>query len=317
MTLAELIEAFVSHLAVERGLRPNTIAAYRRDLEQFADFTLYRERNLRAADIETRHGAAFIESLRRNGYASSSIARKTAALRTFARFAHAEGLARTDFAASLDVRRAPERLPRALSPQRVARLLDDNAPAGSDKRSVSRRRLADQRNAAILETLYSTGMRVSELTGLTVGDVDRDARMVRCVGKGNKERLCPIGEPAIVALEAYLNVRYGRGRGREAGDPLFAGRANRPMTREHVWRIVRTAAARAGIGHRVTPHTLRHSFATHMLAGGADLRVIQEILGHAQVTTTQVYTHVDRERLKEVYAQAHPRAQDSKEPERS
>ncbi len=298
MTLPDLIEVFIGHLSAERGLAQNTVAAYRRDLAQFADYVLYREPHLRASDLQAQHGVAFIESLRRNGYASSSVARKTAALRTFSRFAHGEGLTRVDFADSLAVSRAPDRLPRALSAQRVAQLLDADGSAS----------LADERNRAIIEVLYSTGMRVSELTGLKLGDVDWEARLVRCLGKGNKERVCPVGEPAMAALERYLRRRYRRGQPREAGHPLFVGRRNQPLTREHVWRLVRSAAARAGIQQRVTPHTMRHSFATHMLAGGADLRVIQEILGHAQVTTTQIYTHVDRERLRQVYAHAHPRA---------
>jgi integrase/recombinase XerD len=298
MMLPDLIQAFLGHLGVERGAAQNTVAAYGRDLAQFADFTLDREPGLHAEDLSPRHGIAFVESLRRNGYASASIARKVAAIRSFARFAHGEGYLASNFADALEVHRAPQRLPRALSAQKMSGLLD----------AASGVQITDLRDRAILELFYSTGMRVSELVGLTVGDLDADARLVRCVGKGNKERLAPVGEPALLCIAAYLKRRCRGHQTLGSGDPLFCGRGRRPLSRHHVWRIVRRAAQRANIGQRVTPHTLRHTFATHMLAGGADLRVIQEILGHAQVTTTQVYTHVDHEQLRRIYDQAHPRA---------
>ncbi|MBM3495362.1 MAG: tyrosine recombinase XerD [Armatimonadetes bacterium] len=297
MSARELIRAFLGHLAVERGAAANTVAAYGRDLEQFADFTLDRSPGLSAEGLSAHEAFAFIESLRRNGYAASSIARKTAAL-GFSRFAHAEGMITHDFAADLEARHVPQRLPKALSVARVSRLLEEHAG----------RRSRDLRDRAILELIYSTGMRVSEAVGLCVRDVDLRSGLVRCIGKGNKERIVPIGDQAARWLGAYLAAPVGRRRAREPGDPVFGGPRGRPLTREHLWRIVRDTAHRAGISERVTPHTLRHSFATHMLAGGADLRVIQEILGHASVTTTQVYTHVDREHLRRVYEQAHPRA---------
>lgn len=299
MSIHDLIRAFLAHLKLERGAAANTVAAYGIDLAQFADFTLDREPELSASSLTQRHAVRFIESLLRNGYASSSIARKTAALRTFARFAHAEGYLAANFAEDLDVRRVPQRLPRSLTAQRMESILE----------ATTGRRLCDVRDRAILELLYSSGMRVSELAALTPADVDLDAGLVRCIGKGNKERLVPIGEPAVRWLRTYLTRRRARAARRTAAhEPLFTGSGTHRLTRAAIWGIVRRAALRAGIDQRVTPHMLRHTFATHMLAGGADLRVIQEILGHAQVATTQIYTHVDRERLRRVYDQAHPRA---------
>jgi integrase/recombinase XerD len=292
------VQAFLHYLGAERGAAANTVAAYGRDLAQFADYTLDREPGVTSGRLAGRHAVAFVESLRRNGYAPSSIARKMAAIRTFSRFAHADGITESDFAQDLEMRHVPVHLPRALSPDRAADLIE----------ASSGRKPLELRDRALLELLYSTGMRVSEAVGLRMRDLDVAGGLVRCIGKGNKERIVPVGDAAQRAVGAYLACRSVRRQGRDADDPVFVGTRRRALSREQAWRIVRSAARRAGMDQRVTPHTLRHSFATHMLAGGADLRVIQEILGHASITTTQVYTHVDREQLRRVYDRAHPRA---------
>lgn len=295
MDLPALIDGFIDYLAVERGAAANTVAAYRRDLVQFSSFI---SSEAERGSIDAGDVARYLQSLRDEGLAQSSIGRKLAAIRAFSRYMHAEGLAAVDFAESVAVRRAPVRLPRALSVARMARLLS--------ARAVRSRK--DLRERAMLELLYSSGLRVSELVGLRIADIDFDGRRVRCVGKGGKERLVPVGGPALRWLAAHVASMAPVARSGAACIPLFAGRRGTPITRQTVWRIVRRQARQTGIRSRVTPHTFRHSFATHMLAGGADLRAIQEMLGHARVTTTQIYTHVDRERLRKVYRQAHPRA---------
>lgn len=301
LSIGEAIRLFLDHLAVERGASSNTIQAYRRDLQQFASY-LDRETNgLPRSDvraIQSHHAADFLRSLRDQGMRDATIARKSAALRTFAGFLHADGYVATNFAEGLELQRSRRHLPRVLSQPQVKRLLRGAGAKGT----------SGVRDRAILELLYSSGLRVSELVSLRLCDVDPDQLRLRCRGKGAKERLVPIGAPAMKWLAAYLALRSRQSRlARDA--PLFAGRSALPLTRQAVWRCVRTAARRAGITAPVSPHTLRHSFATHMLGRGADLRVIQELLGHARVSTTEVYTHVERDRLYEIYRRAHPRAE--------
>jgi integrase/recombinase XerD len=293
------IDDFVDHLAVERGLSANTVAAYRRDLEQF-QFALHQAwklklnaepdvRRIRRADLES-----FTARLKREGQADTSIARKVSAIRTFARFLCAESVLVEDFSEAVESRRVPLRLPAALSAPKMQRLLG----------SEDARNPRQIRDRAMLEVLYSSGLRVSELTSLKVDDVDLTGGTLRCVGKGNKERIVPIGAVACAWVVRHLAVREKHG----AAIPYLFATKRGHITRQEVWRVVKRHALRAGITDRVTPHTLRHSFATHLLGGGADLRAIQEMLGHARITTTQIYTHVDRERLKQIYRHAHPRA---------
>ncbi len=290
--LREAIDAFLLELRVERGLSPLTIYAYRRDLEQFTAAAGSRWRN------DPEPVREFVAELRRAGRRPSTQARKVAAIRSFYGFALREGLAGRDIAGLLDMPRAGSYLPDVLDADDVLRILE--SPPPDEPVGV--------RDRAILEMLYACGLRVSELTGLDLDRMDLANLQVRVIGKGNKERRVPMGEPARDRLHAYLE---GPRRTWTAGRPapaVFVSQRGRRLARESVWRIVRRWAAAAGVTGHVTPHTFRHSFATHLLEGGADLRVVQTLLGHASISTTQLYTHLTGERLREVYARAHPRA---------
>jgi integrase/recombinase XerD len=290
--LASAIEAFLLELRVERGLSPLTLAAYRRDLAQFADSA--------PVDWDSGPDAArsFLAAQRRAGRRGSTLARKAAALRSFYGFAQREELLARDVATLIEVPRPGSYLPDVLARDQVEAILA--APPGDDPVAV--------RDAAVLELLYACGLRVSELVGLDLDRLDLGALQVRVIGKGNRERRVPMGEPARDRLHRYL---LGPRAAWTAGRPtpaVFVSQRGARLTRESAWRIVRRWSAAAGIRERVTPHTFRHSFATHLLEGGADLRVVQALLGHASISTTQLYTHLTGERLREVYARAHPRA---------
>jgi integrase/recombinase XerD len=290
--LARAIDAFLLELRVERGLSPLTVSAYRRDLAQFARDAGSAWQN------DPEPVTDFVNGLRRAGRRPSTQARKVAAIRSFYGFALREGIARRDVGALLDSPRPGSYLPDVLDRDEVARILD--APPPDEARGI--------RDRAILELLYACGLRVSELTGLDMDRVDLPGLQVRVIGKGNRERRVPMGEMARDRLHRYLNgPRLTWTTGRPTPAVFVAERGNR-LTRETVWRLVRRWAQTAGVGGHVTPHTFRHSFATHLLAGGADLRVVQTLLGHASISTTQLYTHLTGERLREVYARAHPRA---------
>ncbi|MGC8668739.1 MAG: site-specific tyrosine recombinase XerD [Chthonomonadales bacterium] len=289
----EWIAAFIAHLVAERDLSPNTVSAYRRDLSQFAAF-LDAER-IAPANVAEAHVARFAQALADSGLSPASIARKLTAVRVFARFLVSEELLARDFTELMEPRKAHRKLPRTLSVSRTAKLVE----------AASGQRVKDLRDRALVELLYATGLRVSEAVGLRLRDVDLQEGWVRCVGKGSKERIVPIGKPACGWLQDYLHARAAEGT---ASSYLFPGRGDRPLSRQEAWRVVKRCALRAGIGQRVTPHTLRHSFATHLLAGGADIRSIQEMLGHARLATTQIYAHVDMDRVKDAYRRSHPRA---------
>ena len=291
--LASAIDAFLLELRVERGLSPLTIAAYRRDLAQFAEHANGDRWRVDPAPLN-----AFVAALQRAGAKGSTQARKSAAVRSFYGFALREGLATRDVPALVDAPRAGSYLPDVLAPEAVERILE--APPGDDAIGI--------RDRAVLELLYACGLRVSELVGLDTDRVDLDGQQVRVIGKGNKERRVPMGDEARERLHRY---RAGPRSEWTAGKPtpaVFVSRRGRRMTRESVWHLVRRWAEAAGVSERVTPHTFRHSFATHLLEGGADLRVVQALLGHASISTTQLYTHLTGERVREVYARAHPRA---------
>ena len=305
------LRGYLAHLRVERGLSQNTLAAYERDLSRYADFL--RTRRARAfADVEEADVTAFLEALRTGSdggrpLVASSAARTVTAVRGFHRFLLDEGLTEADPAARVRPPQVGRRLPKALSVEEVTRLLDA-ASASDDAVGV--------RDRALLEVLYATGARISEAVGLVVDDLDADSGCLRLLGKGRKERVVPVGQYAWDALEAYL-VRgrpelAARGRG---APQVFLNTLGRPLSRQSAWAVLQQAAERAGLTgtdssdeRRISPHTLRHSFATHLLAGGADVRVVQEMLGHASVTTTQIYTKVTVDHLREVYVTSHPRA---------
>jgi integrase/recombinase XerD len=289
----EPLHRFTNHLITERGLSLNTVQAYRRDLNQFTE---YLERNaVRLNQVTGEIVSRFIRNLKESRLSDASIARKLSALKMYARFLCSEEIITNDFTELLESRKTPRRLPEPLSIPRVKRLL--LTPGRQDTR-----------DRVLLELLYACGLRVSELVSLRVGDIDLEKRLLRCLGKGDKERLVPLGASACRWIAAYLAERSRRGDHLDRSAHLFSGRSYGVLTRQTVWRLVRMYARRAGISQRVTPHTLRHSFATHLLSGGADLRVIQEMLGHARLSTTQIYTHVDTSRLKQIYRATHPRA---------
>jgi integrase/recombinase XerD len=301
---ARAVAGYLDHLAVERGLAANTLLSYRRDLRRYLAV-------LAAAGIDDLAAvgeadvAAFLAALREGDeehppLAASSAGRAVVAVRGLHRFAHREGLTPGDPSREVKPPAPARRLPKAISVEDVERLL---AAAGADETPLA------LRDRALLELLYGTGARISEAVGLSVDDVDRGAGLVRLDGKGGKQRIVPVGSYAQRAVEAYL-VRArptlaAAGRGTPA--LLLNARGGR-LSRQSAWSVLRAAAERAGLSVEVSPHTLRHSFATHLLDGGADVRVVQELLGHASVTTTQVYTLVTVDRLREVYATAHPRA---------
>ena len=306
--LARAVEDYLRHLAVERGLAPNTLAAYRRDLARYGAY-LAREGVEAPSAVDRGHVGRFAEALRDGADGGSpltarSAARTVVAVRGLHRFWALEGTSAADPAADVHPPLAGQRLPKAISVDEVGRILE---AAAADTASGLRDR-------ALLEVLYATGARISEAVGLDVDDLRLDTGdggppIVRLFGKGSKERLVPLGSYAARALEAYL-VRgrpalVAKGRGTPA---LFLNARGGRISRQSAWTILKDVAEKAMIGRDVSPHTLRHSFATHLLEGGADVRVVQELLGHASVTTTQVYTLVTADTLREVYAAAHPRA---------
>ena len=291
-TLVAAIGAFLDELQVERGLSPLTVAAYRRDLAQFAAAAGRSWRN----DPEPVRD--FVNGLRREGRRASTQARKVAAIRSFYGFALREELAQRDVAALLDAPKAGSYLPDVFGPELVARILD--APPPDEPVGI--------RDRAILELLYACGLRVSELTGLDTDRLDLPGLQVRVIGKGNRERRVPMGEEARERLHRFMAGPRRTWTAARPSAAVFVSQRGRRLARESVWRLVRHWAAVAGVDARVTPHTFRHSFATHLLEGGADLRVVQTLLGHASISTTQLYTHLTGERLREVYARAHPRA---------
>jgi integrase/recombinase XerD len=296
-----LLAVYLDHLRVERGLADNTLQAYRRDLGAYGDFLTERgitdPREAAPEDVE-----AFVGWLRQRRtpagkpYAASSVARTVVAVRGLHRFLAREGLATDDVAADVATPAPLRSLPKALSIDDVERLLD--APVGDDAAAL--------RDRAMFELLYGGGLRISELTALDVDDLDRIDELVRVHGKGDKERVVPFGRAAGEALDAWL-VR-GRPRLAPRGPAVFLNNRGGRLTRQGAWKVLKGHAERVGLGETVSPHTLRHSFATHLLDGGADVRAVQELLGHASVTTTQIYTLVSRQRLREVYERAHPRA---------
>jgi integrase/recombinase XerD len=298
MTVTDAITSYLDHLAVERGTARNTLDGYARDLRRY-------EQHLSTLGVPSldsvseAHVSAFLAVLREGSgehppLAASSAARALVAVRGLHRFAVREGWVTLDPAREVKPPAAPRRLPKALPVGDVLRLLE--TPAGL-------------RDRALLEVLYSTGARISEAVGLDLDDIDATERTVLLDGKGGKQRLVPIGRPALHALDAYLvRARPGLAAGGRGSPAVFLNVRGGRLSRQSAWQTLKVAAERAGLTASVSPHTLRHSFATHLLEGGADVRVVQELLGHASVTTTQIYTLVTVNTLREVYATAHPRA---------
>jgi integrase/recombinase XerD len=291
------VAEYLGTLRSERGASRNTLAAYGRDLDDFLAFLRTRRLDPAAATPDDLVG--WLERLRARGLAPSSVARRLSAVRGFYRHLVREGEARRDPTEHLDAPRAARPLPRALSREAAAALVeapDTGRPAGV-------------RDRAMLELLYATGMRASECLGLRLEDLNLAAGYVVCTGKGNRQRLVPVGAEALQWIRRYLaEVRPGHTRRRDPGR-LFVNPRGGPLSRQSLWTVVGRAAAAAGLRRRVSPHVLRHSFASHLLEGGADLRAVQTMLGHADISTTQIYTHVLRERLRTLVEENHPLAQ--------
>ena len=299
--LTELVLDFLGYLEVERGLSRNTLEAYRSDLQQFGEFL--SRHGLSAVDLAPSQLAEFITELAagRDGRAAcapATLQRKVACLRSFYRYLRREQLIDHDPARELRAPRLPARLPHVLSRDEILRLLSQprgNSPTAS-------------RDRALLETMYACGLRASEAIGLELADLDLELGVVRTRGKGSKERLVPIGSQAIDRLRAYLEVARPKLVGLGDETHVFVNRRGAALSRQGLYKIVQRHARSAGLERRMSPHTLRHTFATHLLAGGCDLRSLQEMLGHADIATTQIYTHLSVERLRDVYFEAHPRA---------
>jgi integrase/recombinase XerD len=300
--LTELTLDFLAYLELERGLSRNTLEAYRSDLQQFGEFLM--RRGVDPLDVDSRDLAAFVGEMAdgREGkapVAPATLQRKIACLRSFYRHLRREQILAQDPTAELRPPRARARLPKVLSRDEVANLLAQ--PRGNDP--------AVLRDRALLETMYACGLRASEATALELSELDLDAGILRARGKGSKERIVPIGSQAVKTLREYLE----RGRPRLVGirdeRHVFVNQRGIGLSRQGLYKIVQRHARTAGLEQRMSPHTLRHTFATHLLAGGCDLRSLQEMLGHADIGTTQIYTHLSAGRLREVYFDAHPRAQ--------
>ncbi|MEQ4210080.1 site-specific tyrosine recombinase XerD [Actinopolymorpha sp. B17G11] len=303
--LGRSLNGYLDHLAVERGLAENTLSSYRRDLRRYAEFLAVRGLD-RADQIGEADVTAFLVRLREGDaehppLGASSAARTVVAVRGYHRFAHREGWTPSDPARDVRPPAPPRRLPKALPVSDVGRLLDA-AGIGDTPLAL--------RDRALLELLYGTGARISEAVGLDVDDLDLAVGEVLLRGKGGKERVVPVGSYASEAVSAYqVRARPALATAGRGTPALFLNARGGRLSRQSAWTVLRHAAERAKVTAEVSPHTLRHSFATHLLDGGADVRVVQELLGHASVTTTQVYTLVTVDKLREVYAATHPRAQ--------
>ncbi len=291
-----LIEPFLSTLTLERGLAANTVVAYRRDLTAFTEH-LAKRRLTEMGKVQRADVTSYLMALKEQGLKPTSLARKLVAIKVWFRYLAGERLIPQDPTSVLETPRTWKTLPDTLNIEEVARLLAQ--PNVRQPQGI--------RDRAIFELLYATGMRVSELTALTAKDLHLDLGFLRCVGKGSKERIVPVGKTAAKAVSAYLaKVRPGLDKGRQA-PRLFLSRRGTGLSRQMIWYLMKRYTKEARIAKRVKPHTLRHSFATHLLERGADLRVVQELLGHVNIATTQIYTHVDQGRLKKIHQQFHPR----------
>ncbi|WP_077615198.1 site-specific tyrosine recombinase XerD [Caenibacillus caldisaponilyticus] len=292
------VRDFIRYMIVEQGLSANTVDSYRRDLEQYM---AYISENCGIQDwngVDRSMIAQYLFQLKDKGRSAATIARQTASIRQFHRFLLRENRTSRDPSHHIGAPKTERRLPKVLSTREVEALLyapDTTTPAGI-------------RDRAMLEVLYATGVRVSELVQLDLDDLHLAMGFVRCMGKGGKERLVPLGRAAIQATEQYLAEARPKLAKHKTTNAVFLNQRGERLTRQGLWKILKKLALKAGIQQEITPHTLRHSFATHLLENGADLRAVQEMLGHADISTTQIYTHVTKHRLKDIYAATHPRA---------
>jgi integrase/recombinase XerD len=293
-----LVDAFLDHLAIERGLAANTRAAYADDLSQFAA-SLQKRGVTQINSVQRQHLTDYLMEQRKRGLSARSVARHLAAIRMFARYLYREKLIANDFTQLVDTPKLWRTLPHTLDYGEVDRLLA--APVPRTKLGL--------RDKAMFELMYATGLRVSEVSQIKLSEVNQEAGFLRTVGKGNKERIVPVGKGAIEWLHRYIaESRPFLGKTTPTRGEIFLSTRGAPLSRKTIWHLIKKYARAAGITKNITPHTLRHSFATHLLENGGDLRVIQEMLGHADISTTQIYTHVDQRRLKDTHYRYHPRS---------
>jgi integrase/recombinase XerD len=302
------IDSFLNYLAVEKGFSGNTVDAYRNDLNQLADFAekeIAKRGNMPSwAGFSRQDMLSYLLDLKERNYAVTTLARKIAAAKSFFGFMLAEGKIKSNPMEKISSPKVGKPLPDAISISQVRQLIDQPSKSSAPEA---------KRDRAMLELLYASGMRVSELVSLNLNDIDTQGNYVRCFGKGNKERMIPIYQQAARVVDEYIREVRPRLVHSNTETALFVNQRGDRLTRQGLWQILKAYAKSAGLGKQVTPHTLRHSFATHMLSGGADLRSVQELLGHANIATTQIYTHLTSDHIRRTYDKAHPRAKQSEQ----
>jgi integrase/recombinase XerD len=297
MAMKDLIEEFLNYLVVERGLSDNTILAYRRDLYKYTDFLESKKKRMHLNEVERNDIRDYMLFQKENALSSNSISRSLVAIKVLHRFLFREKYIKQDITSVLDSPKLWKHLPETLSLPEVEEIIS----------KPNTRNCIGLRDRAVLELMYATGLRVSELVNLTVDNVNLEVGFLRCIGKGNKERIVPVGRQAQSAIEKYLSKSRIKLNKSKTQNNLFLSRLGRKISRQSFWKIIKKYTALAGIKKEITPHTLRHSFATHLLERGADLRVVQEMLGHSDISTTQIYTHINKDRLKSIHHKFHPR----------
>ncbi len=294
--MKDLIGEFINYLSVERGLAKNTLLAYTKDLEKYTVF-LSGSKIQSPDQVKREHVTNFMMKLKKDGMSATSICRHLAAVKMFHRFMVRESFSKEDPTTLIDTPKLFKRVPEVLTQKEIEAILE----------AAQKVKSKDQRDYVIIELFYASGMRVSELVDLKMTSVNFDVGFVRAMGKGSKERIIPIGKKALQALTFYCDKIRPRLLKKTSTDILFLSRLGKRLSRQSVWSVIKSYARLAGIKKNIKPHTLRHTFATHLLEHGADLRSVQEMLGHSDISTTQIYTHVDRERLKSVHKEFHPR----------
>jgi integrase/recombinase XerD len=295
--MKEFIDEFMNYLSVERGLAKNTLLAYRRDLDKYIDYL--SQKSIKTTDrVNREHVSNFMFDLKKHDMSATTICRNLAAVKMFHRFLVRENLAKEDPTTLVDTPKLWMRIPAVLTLEEIESMIA----------AASGKKVQQVRDQAILEILYASGLRVSELADLKTTSINYDVGFVRAVGKGSKERIIPLGKKAREALQKYLLRARPQLLKGQTHDDLFLSRLGKKISRQSLWAVIKFYARRANIKKTIKPHTLRHTFATHLLEHGADLRSVQEMLGHADISTTQIYTHVDKERLKSVHKQFHPRS---------
>ena len=297
MAMKDFVEEFLDYLLVERGLSKNTISAYRTDLYKYADYLAQKKNKFHLSEVSRDDVRDYMMSQKEKGLSGNSISRNLVAIKVLHRFCLREKYLKEDITSVLDSPKLWKHLPEALSTSEVEAIL----------KKPNVRNWMGLRDRAALELMYATGLRVSEIVNLNIENINLDVGFVRCVGKGSKERIVPIGRQSQAALESYMKKSRTKLARSQSMNSLFLSRLGKKISRQSFWKMIKKYASLAGIKKDIMPHTLRHSFATHLLEGGADLRVVQEMLGHADITTTQIYTHINKERLKSIHHKFHPR----------